>query len=88
MSDRIPIIQTSQGKHDMEITFITSSFLFVIIFLHEGGRLFVIPAICEFTLSEVKTDERSTHEVKVDERLNHASFLQVSRYVCETNLCK
>ena len=71
-------MQTSQGKHDMEIALNTSSFLFVIIFLHEGGRLFVIPAICEFTLSEVK----------IDERLNHASFLQGSRYVCETNLCK
>ena len=77
MSDRISIIQTSQGKHDMEIALKTSSF-FVIIFLHEGGRLFVIHAICEFTSSEVK----------IDERLNHASFLQGSRYVCETNPCK
>ena len=75
MSDRIPIIQTSQGKHDMEIT---SSFLFGVIFLHEGGRLFVIPAICEFTLNKVK----------IDERLNHTSFLRGSRYVCESNPCK
>ena len=71
-------MQTSQGKHDMEIAFNTSSFLFVIIFLHERGRLFVIPAICEFTLNEVK----------IDERLNHTPFLQASRYVCETNHCK
>ena len=58
-------MQTSQGKHDIEIALNTSSFLFVIIFLHEGGRLFVILAICEFTLNEVK----------IDERLNHTSFL-------------
>ena len=78
MSDRISIIQTSQGKHDMEIALKTSSFLSVIIFLHEGGRLFVIHAICEFTSSEVR----------IDERLNHASFLQGPRYVCEINPCK
>ena len=58
-------MQISQGKHDMEIAFNTSSFSFVIIFLHEGGRLFMIPAIYEFTLNEVK----------IDERLNHTSFL-------------
>ena len=58
MNDRIPIMQTSQGKHDMEIAFNTSSFSFVIIFLYEEGRLFVIPAICEFTLNKVKIDER------------------------------
>ena len=63
----------------MEIALKTSSFfLSVIIFLHEGGRLFVIYAICELTSSEVR----------IDERLNHASFLQGSRYVCETNPCK
>ena len=40
-SDKIPNIQTSQGKHDMEIALKTSSILFVIFFLHDGGKLFL-----------------------------------------------
>ena len=57
----------------MEIAFITSSFLFIIICLHEGGK-----PLWAY-LNEVKQN---------DKRLNHASFLHGSRYACELNPCK
>ena len=56
----------------MEMAFITSFFLFVIIYLHEGGK----PLWA--CLNEVKQN---------DKRLNHASFLHGSRYACELNPC-